>query len=664
MDGWSIASLEIGQSTSPTVRAADGRKPLQALLAPLARGLVVAGLLFVLFVPGGWLIPLLALAFYLAFHAHERYMTKLDADRDRARETAELHLATIEALARAIEAKQEPSRNHPWRVQLYAARLAAAIGLSAEEIHGIRIAALLHDIGKLAVPEPILSKTGPLTNEEIETVRAHARIGAELVASVPFTYPVAAVILSHHECWDGTGYPRHLNGEGIPLGARILSVVDTFDSLTTGSGHEPGAVPQAVEQLEREAGGALDPRLVRRFVDLLPALLEEAAVVQPVVHQPQPAKAAETATQLLTGRERVFENIAQAHREVYALYEIAQSLSTSLGVTDTMALLSDRMSKIVPWSACSLFLYDRARGTLIGSFGAGLDAPRLVDRTIEVPEQLSDWLAGVRRTVVRDDPRRTFEAAGLGSGTVLKSAMSCPLYFGEAFVGVFSVYHVDRDPYSDDHRRLFERVSDQAGVALHNLKVLHQTQEDAVTDQLTGLPNRRWLHRYLPQELARAERPLTEVALMSIDIDGFKTINDVHGHDMGDRALRVVANALLSVCRPYDVCARLSGDEFVVVLPNCSREAADLRREELQQRVAAIDLHDVSGARLRLGASAGIALFPYDGTGGELLEIADRRMYSDKAARRHGSYHASEWFDHEGQVLGAELVGVPSSRRG
>ena len=216
--------------------------------------------------------------------------------------------------------------------------------------------------------------------------------------------------------------------------------------------------------------------------------------------------------------------------------------------------------------------------------------------------------------------------------------MVCPLYFADKFVGVFSVYHVDPERYTEDHRRLFERVVEQTGTALHNSLVFERTKEDALTDQLTGLPNRRWLSRYLPQELSRADRPSNEVAIISIDIDNFKTINDSYGHDVGDQALRAVADALLGVCRSYDVCARQAGDEFVVVLPDCSRDAADLRRDELQECLGAIEIVVCPDVRLRLAASVGVSVFPHDGhTYEALLDVADRRMYRDKSARTVGA---------------------------
>src|SRR5262249_32934451 len=162
------------------------------------------------------------------------------------------------------------SDNHPGRVQRYAARLCRVLELDEAEVHGITIAALLHDVGKLAVPEHILSKTHPLTSSEVDAVRTHSQIGADIVAAVPFASPVASVILGHHERWDGTGYPHGLRAEQIPLGARILAVVDCFDSMMSARPyHGPRAVDEAIALIEREAGAALDPRLVALFVQML-----------------------------------------------------------------------------------------------------------------------------------------------------------------------------------------------------------------------------------------------------------------------------------------------------------------------------------------------------------------------------------------------------------
>jgi diguanylate cyclase (GGDEF)-like protein len=188
---------------------------------------------------------------------------------------------------------------------------------------------------------------------------------------------------------------------------------------------------------------------------------------------------------------------------------------------------------------------------------------------------------------------------------------------------------------AEDHRRLLERIAEQAGAVIHNSIVFEQTQEDSLTDPLTGLPNRRSMFVHLSRELARAERLKHELAVIVMDVDDFKAINDTYGHNIGDQALREVARALQGALRPYDLCVRYAGDEFIVVLADCSRDLVDLKQRELQSRVAEIRLEVRAEKQLRLAVSAGAAVFPSDGRAFEaLLADADHRMYRDKAVRR------------------------------
>ena len=223
----------------------------------------------------------------------------------------------------------------------------------------MKTAALLHDIGKLAVPEHILSKPGPLTPEEFQKIRAHPKVGADIVSSVPFPYPVAPLILSHHERWDGKGYPAGLKGEEIPLGARILSVVDYFDALMAERPyHKAMTAEAAIGLLQQEAGKGLDPQVVdavhraaaaaagRGAAARSERCAGRAAEEQPPQGQPATGLAPEPS------KKNVFEDIALAHREIYALYEIAQAMGTSLGVSDTMALISAKLTNLVPF-ACA-----------------------------------------------------------------------------------------------------------------------------------------------------------------------------------------------------------------------------------------------------------------------------------------------------------------------
>jgi len=588
---------------------------------------------------GYWVAPFAFAPVYSTYRTYKVYMGRIDDEQRHAQQTSDLNLATIEALARAIDAKDQTTQMHIRRVQVYATGLAVKLGLPDPEIQGIKTAALLHDIGKLAVPEHILSKPGPLTQEEFQKIRIHPQVGAEIIAAVPFPYPVAPLIMSHHERWDGKGYPQGLVGADIPLGARILTIVDYYDAVTTERPyHKALSFESAVGLLKHEAGRALDPALVPVFIDLLPSLVAELGPgeQETASDEPGPSLPGSTAAGLVpASTSSAFENIALAHREIYALYEIAQSMGTSLGVSDTMALISSKLSKIVPWSGCALFLYQDDSDSLTCRFAAGMDAPMLLHANLKMGQGLSGWVARNRQTLINGNPRVSFEAAGITADVSLNSAIVCALQYNDTFIGCLALYHVEANHYTEDHRRLLERIAEQAGAVIHNSIVFEQTQEDSLTDPLTGLPNRRNMFLHLSRELARAERLKSEIAIIVMDVDGFKAINDTYGHNVGDHALREVANALQGALRSYDLCVRYAGDEFIVVLAGCSREAAEAKRRELQARVAEIQVEVRAGKRLSLAVSAGAAVFPHDGrTYEELLAGADQLMYRNKATRR------------------------------
>jgi diguanylate cyclase (GGDEF)-like protein/putative nucleotidyltransferase with HDIG domain len=588
----------------------------------------------------GWLAALLIVPLYLIHRTYGLYFDRVDTEQRRVREMSDLHLATVEALALAIDAKDQSSATHIRRVQALAAGLAREMGLSPSEVQGIRTAALLHDIGKLAVPEHILSKPGPLTPDEFQRLKMHPQVGAEIIANVRFPYPVAPLILAHHERWDGRGYPHGVAGEAIPLGARILAAVDCFDGLTSGRPYQvPVPRENALEQFKAEAGKALDPAVVEAFLALEPALEDEARRETEPTHPLSFAPPGRLVPRMPAGDpapKKVFQDIALAHREIYALYEIAQSMGTSLGTADTMALIATKLTPLVPYSACALFLYEEAGDVLRCRFATGTDAELL--QTLSVPngEGLVGWVGRNQRSLANARPSADLEAAGVnGEASPLKSALVCPLVFEDRLIGALALYHAEPGCYTDDHRRLIERVAEQAAGVVHNSIVFEQTKRDSLTDPLTGLPNTRFMFVHLSRELARAERLGNEVSLMVMDLDGFKEINDTYGHHVGDKALREVARVLRNGIRPYDICVRYAGDEFVVVLSGCGAGEADQKRRELQQSIEDIPFEVRPGRLAKLGSSFGAAVFPHDGEGYEtLLATADKRMYQDKAARK------------------------------
>jgi diguanylate cyclase (GGDEF)-like protein/putative nucleotidyltransferase with HDIG domain len=604
--------------------------------AAMAAAVVVRG--------GYWMALLTAAPVYLIYRTYKVYMGRIQDQQRHVRQVSDLHLATIEALALAIDAKDQTAQSHIRRVQVYAAGIASALGMSDNEIQGVKTAALLHDIGKLAVPEHILSKPGPLTQEEFQKIRIHPQVGAEIISGVPFPYPVAPLILSHHERWDGKGYPDGLKGDEIPLGARILSVVDYFDALMSERPyHKAMSLVAALGLLRQEAGKALDPRVVQTFTDMYPQLAAEAESSQEPARKltrvPSHAPSAQPAVGLVDEspvRTTVFQDIALAHREIYALYEIAQAMGSSLGVSDTMALISSKLSNIVPFSCCALFLYNDETETLRCRFATGVESELIQQLTIRSGQGLTGWVARNRRPLVNARPSADYEAGGQPSDrTALHSALVCPLLFNERFIGTISVYHAEPSIYTDDHRRLLDRISEQAAAVIYNSIVFEQTQEDSLTDPLTGLPNTRFMFMHLTRELARAERLKSEVSLLVMDLDSFKDINDTYGHSVGDRALRDVAGVLRTAIRPYDICVRYAGDEFIVVLSGCGGEEAERKRLELQRAVDHLRFEARPGTILPLAISIGAAVFPHDGdTYESLLSTADGRMYRDKTRRK------------------------------
>jgi len=593
---------------------------------------------------GYWMALLSVPPPYLIYRTYKIYLGRIQDQQRHVQQVSNLHLATIEALALAIDAKDQTGQSHIRRVQIYATGLAKALGMPLTEIQGVKTAALLHDIGKLAVPEHILSKPGPLTQEEFQKVRIHPQVGAEIISGVPFPYPVAPLILSHHERWDGKGYPSGLQGEQIPLGARILSVVDYFDALLSERPyHKAMNLDAAVGLLRQEAAKALDPRIVETFIDMYPALAAEAEATQEPARKltrvPSHAPEAQPAVGLVNSESpahtNVFEDIALAHREIYALYEIAQAMGSSLGVSDTMALISSKLSNIVPFSCCALFLYDEELESLHCRYATGVEADVVQHLVIRNGHGLTGWVARNRRPLVNARPSADFEAAGSTVQTTLHSALVCPLVFNERFIGTLAVYHTTVAVYTDDHRRLLDRICEQAAAVIYNSMVFEQTQEDSLTDPLTGLPNTRSMFMHLTRELARANRMRTEVSLLVMDLDHFKEINDTFGHHIGDRALREVAGALRAAIRPYDMCVRYAGDEFIVVLSGCGSEEAERKRLELQRTVDLLQFEPSPGKPLALEISVGAAVFPHDGEIYEtLLATADSRMYRDKTRRK------------------------------
>jgi diguanylate cyclase (GGDEF)-like protein/putative nucleotidyltransferase with HDIG domain len=557
----------------------------------------------------GWL-AVLVVPLYLLFHSYRTVAARVRDEQNETRRAMDVQLATIEALALAIEAKAGCTPEHIRSIQQYAGMLAEASALSESEVQAVRTAALLHDIGNMAVPEHILAKPDTLTPEEFERVKMHTRVGADILRNVPFGSPVGDLVLCHHERWDGLGYPGGLRGTAIPIGARILAIADCYTTLQTDRPYRRArSATEAIALLRECAGTSFDPALVELFIEQLAASTRLDV----------PAAAAGA---WMGGLESLaLQDIVRAHREEQTLYEIAQALGSSLGMTDAMALIHSKVSRLVPFSTCALFLGDEANGyTCRYAHGAGTEA--LLKRTARSWSELAVWLPS------NADGRDAH-------GEELVSLLPCQLTADGRTIGGIIIYHTVPDCFTDDHRRVLSRVSEQAAAVISNASRFERTQRESHTDPLTSLANRRSLDDQIEAGLARAHDAGTSLSVVVLDLDRLKEINDTYGHEAGDRALRAVGAVLRATVRHSDLCARFAGDEFVVVFWDCTPEQEARRVHELQCAIDAHPFEPRPGVRLSLSISAGPARFPRDGrTFKELLAVADERMYRDKATRR------------------------------
>jgi diguanylate cyclase (GGDEF)-like protein len=581
----------------------------------------ILALLFAEVARGGryWWAVAFAIPAYLAFRSYTDYIGRVAEDYRRVKEISDVHFAMVQALALAIEAKDNTTHAQVERIQAYSEGLARALSMTGAEVQGVRTAALLHDIGNLAVPENILSKPGRLTYEEYDRLKIHPRVGADIISSVPFPYPVAPLVLAHHERWDGRGYPAGLKGTDIPLGARIIAVVDCFTSMLTERPYRPShTYAEAIATLRENGGSALDPGLVEKFIEILPSI--EFGLQQPPGSVTDLRGPARPPTQ--EGPATALADIAVARREEQMLRDIGQSLSSSLRVSDALSLISTRLVGMMPLDACALFLREPTAQLFMCSHVVGSHQEAIRGTTAGTIESLGAAPPSAPATI-------------LGTAVRLQSVAVAPLVTEAGTIGALVVYHTDRNAYTADCRRLLVRVATHASNVIANALVFEQTQEQSLTDVLTGMPNRRYLERHLAQEVARVHRHHGQISVLVLDMDGFKQINDEFGHQAGDGALKEVAQVLRASLRAYDVCARLAGDEFVLVLGDCDPAQAERRRVDLQHAIASLWLEPLPGRIVSLSVSVGAATFPDDADTVEgVISVADRRMYRDKAERK------------------------------
>ena len=359
-----------------------------------------------------------------------------------------LYLSTIGALSTAIEAKDGVTSGHIHRVQHYAMGLAKAVGnLDEQTLKAIEAAALLHDTGKLAVPERILNKPGKLTPAEFETMKLHVDAGADILSSIDFPYPVVPIVRAHHENWDGTGYPNQLKGIDIPIGARILSVVDCYDALTSDRPYRPAMTDdQALAIIRARRGTMYDPVIVDTFERVCRDI--ETFVVKPQMQKAikQINRAAAAAAQPSEAPppsppQHPLSPVAEGPEALRGLVNLARILNGRPSATDVASMIWAHVRHIVPHASAAFFFNDPAKDLLSVKFSAGEASNGLQGLEIRLGERLTGWVAENQQSIINSDAHLDLgpEAAFAG----LKFCLSLPLTKDGQLAAVLSLYSKD-----------------------------------------------------------------------------------------------------------------------------------------------------------------------------------------------------------------------------
>ncbi len=422
----------------------------------------------------GWQPSLLVMPIlYVVYRSHRMYVGRLEEARTRAEEqrvhaeeVAALHRRTIETLALAIEAKDQTTHDHLERVETYAVEVGKELGMSETELEALRAAALLHDIGKLAVPEYIISKPGKLTPEEFEKMKTHTIVGAEIVERIRFPYAVAPMVRGHHERWNGTGYPDGLAGEQIPIGARILAAVDCLDALASDRQYRR-AIPlrEAIKIIESEAGKSFDARVVEilaRRGDELAGMVSNGQRIArlatnfKVERGEAPAAGFEKATGLpsrppggQTGSDllNLNESIAEVERRSERLAHLISAISLCGERGQAFTVLQASLRDVVAYDA--LVIYLRRGESLRPEWIDGNDFRLFASLEIPLGAGLSGWVAENGKAIINANP--AVEPGYLNDPSkfsILRSALAVPLIAANGIIGVISLYLVEHEAFN------------------------------------------------------------------------------------------------------------------------------------------------------------------------------------------------------------------------
>ena len=522
------------------------------------------------------------------------------------RELDDAYLSTVGTLTATIEARDQYREDHQRRVAADAVALGERLGCSEPELRDLRYASLFHAIGKIAVPVAILAKRAPLTPDERAIVEEHPILGARILESIRFLRGVVPIVRAGRERWDGTGYPERLSGEAIPLAARALRVVVDYHAMLVDRPYRVALRPDtALAELRRLAGVWYDPNIVNEFV----TMIEARGAIQAVE-----------------------EEVGATSRELAILAELTPEFHTILDLQQLLDRILQILQRNIPGASFTILLRDEKTDDLVVRAAAGNWIA--IDSPMRVPagRGLSHWVLEHREAQniedVRVDPRY------VGDPNV-RSEMVVPLVSGGRAIGVLILSHRSVAAFSQRELMLMQTVGAQIAAAIDVADMHERLKRAANTDALTGLHNYRYFYDRLEEEIARAERHTTPLAVAFFDLDKLKNVNDTHGHQAGNEVLTLLGQSISTHVRTEDVPARYGGDEFAIIMPDTPREEAEKVVTRLMDVLDGKMVDLPNGRKIPMpDLSWGVASFPLDGRSArELLENADTRAYARKRSR-------------------------------
>ncbi|HLI85849.1 MAG TPA: HD domain-containing phosphohydrolase [Bryobacteraceae bacterium] len=607
-------------------------------------GATLAGIFHFFVGREGWQITLLSLPLvYLFYRSYQVYTEHIQASQRHAEQVAAMHLRSMEVLAVAAEAKDETTHDHLRRVQTYALGIGRELGLSEIELKALQAAAILHDIGKLAVPEAIISKPGKLTPEEFDIMKIHPIVGAEIVELMEFPYPVAPLVRAHHEKWNGTGYPDGLKEEEIPLGARILTAVDCLDGLASDRQYRR-AMPldAAMDILMKDSGTAFDPKVIEVLRRCYRELAAEAGASSAnctrlsinmkvergaapdagfeASHPPQPGGA-----DPVEQRRSFLETASTVRADVRRALDLVHWMGDEFRAGEILQLVSGRLQSLLPHDA--LAILRAANRQLRTVFASGHDRDLLATLRIGFGAGLTGWVAENAKPLLNGNPAVEPGAEHWPRKTALHSALAVPVMDGVGQVtGVLALYQRAPDGFQKNQVPMLESVARRL-VPLLAREEAATVPAGAATDPATGLPDGIAFFSAADAAVVEAAASGAALSLILIEVFCLHQIHSQFGRAAGARVLNEFAQRLRSAFRGSDLIGRLSGEEFAVLAVGAvggmlAGRAADLAAS-LTEGFGSLS----SGVRVK--AWVGVAEMPRDGQSlEELLAAAEARLAS------------------------------------